>query len=160
RELPGKQDFDTAVQKVARSRVSGTHRLRVQTGSPAVKAGGEDAAVIYHQQVVRSEQGWKIGEAPVGELTRAAPKVKHPGSAAIRQGFLRDQLFGQVKIKIRNQHRLDYIALLPGWSESVIFVPQGSWPAPLQLASVLALEQAVRRPGFSNPVRAEARPPA
>jgi hypothetical protein len=94
----------------------------VQAGAAPIKSCGKDATVVHYQKVVWAEQSGKISKAAISELTRAAEEMQHPRGAAIRQSFLGNQLFGQVKIKVRNKHQLDYIwpgpAAIPIWNSS------------------------------------------
>jgi hypothetical protein len=75
-----------------------------QAGAASIESRGKNPAIVHYQQVVRAEQRGKIGEAAVREITRAAEEMQHARGAAIRQSFLGYQLFGQVKIKVRNKH--------------------------------------------------------
>ncbi len=68
RNLPGQEDFDSAPQKIARSWVLCTERLRFHAASPAIQARGEDARIVEHDQVVRSQQAGKVPELCVAQL--------------------------------------------------------------------------------------------
>ena len=84
----------------------GLTRLRCKSGAASEEACGEDAAVIHNQQVARAKQAGKPSESfglqscPV-ERQRCSMR----GSAAVSQGLLRNQLFREVEIKVRNQHQ-------------------------------------------------------
>jgi L-fuculose-phosphate aldolase len=122
RELAGQQDFHAAAQEIPCCRISGAHGLGAQAGACPEEARGKDAAIVHHQQVVGAKQRGKIGEAPVfkfpiRESSIRAPEMEQARGAAVGQGFLGDQLLGQVKIKVGNQHQLDYIGRHPAPGE-------------------------------------------
>ena len=78
RTLPGQEDFDSAPQKIARSWILRAERLRFHAFSPAIQARGEDARVVEHDQVVRSQQAGKVSELCVVHFFSAAIQMQQP----------------------------------------------------------------------------------
>src|SRR5882724_5249885 len=95
--LTGKHDLHPTMKEIPRGSVSGTDWLRVQSGPASVKAGGKDATAVQYQQVAWAEQGGELNESSVFKPASRAREVQQAGAAAVRQGFLRDQLFWKVK---------------------------------------------------------------
>jgi hypothetical protein len=80
----------------------------MQAGTASVKAGGEDSADVQNQQVAGAEQVGKISKFSVLKAACRAREVQQAGAAAVSKRFLRNQLFREIKVKVRNQHQLDY----------------------------------------------------
>jgi hypothetical protein len=72
----------------------------VQAGSASVKAGGKHAAAVQDQQVAGAKQTGKISKSTVFKIAGRAQEMQQAGAAAIREGFLRDQLSRKVKVKV------------------------------------------------------------
>jgi hypothetical protein len=51
---------------------------------------------------------WELSKLSIFEIAARPREMQQPGAAAVGKGLLRNQLFWEVKIKIRNQHQLDY----------------------------------------------------
>jgi hypothetical protein len=53
------------MKKIARRRIPGAERLRMQASAPSVKACGEDAAAIEHEQIAGMQQTGKINKSSI-----------------------------------------------------------------------------------------------
>jgi hypothetical protein len=96
------------MKKIARSWISGADRLGMQAGAVSVKACGKDAAAVQDQQVARTEQVGKVNEFSIFKVAGETREMQQTRTAAIGKGLLRDQFFWKMKIKVRNQHPVDY----------------------------------------------------
>ena len=95
RNLPGQEDFDSAPQKISRSRILRAERLRLHAASPAIQARGKDARVVEHDQVVRSQQVGKVPELCIAQLFSAAIQMQQPRRRPVGQRFLGNEFVGK-----------------------------------------------------------------
>ena len=68
RKLAGQENFDLAAQKIARGGILRAEGLRLYAAPPAIEAGGKDAGIVKHDQIVGSQQVRKIAELRVAQL--------------------------------------------------------------------------------------------
>src|SRR4029077_231278 len=107
--LPGQQDFDAALQKIARCRVLGTDRLSFRATSPAVEPRRKYAGVVEHEQVVGLQKAGKVAEDEVPGRSGASIQVQHPRGGAVGQRFLGDLPRKKVVLEVGYLHaRPDY----------------------------------------------------
>jgi hypothetical protein len=78
--------------------------LCVYSASSAEEAGGKHTCVVKYNEVVRSEQVWKIAELGVAQVSRAAIQMQKAGRCPVGEWFLGDEVFRKCKIEIGNQH--------------------------------------------------------
>ena len=96
------------MKKIARSWISPADRLGMKAATVSVKTRGKNAAAVEDQQVAGAEKSRKVSEFSVLEPAGKAREMQHTRAAALGKGLLRNQLFREVKIKVRNQHQIDY----------------------------------------------------
>ena len=70
----------------------------------AEEAGREDSGVVYGEAIPGGEEAGEVAEGSIFEGARGAVNDEHAGGGAVREGFLSDELVGQVIIKFRQQH--------------------------------------------------------
>ena len=70
-------------------------------GAVADEASGEDAGVIQHQTVSRTEKFGQVIEVVVAGLTGLFIQSEKPGSIPALQRSLSNQLLGKIEVKIR-----------------------------------------------------------
>jgi hypothetical protein len=71
----------------------------------AVQARREYTSVVDNQDVLRPQKIGELHEPAILPEPRLAIQVKHPRSGPFRQGLLRNQLWRQVIVKVRDEHR-------------------------------------------------------
>ena len=101
---PGEQDFDTATEEVARGRILRAERLGLKTGAASKKASGKYAGIVEYQQITGVKKVGKIAKVAVGERSGGGGETEKAGAGAIGQRLLGDQFFGQIVVKIGNEH--------------------------------------------------------
>ena len=120
------------MEKVARRRISGADRLRLQAGAAAVKAGGKDAAAVEDEQVARANHIGEISELSIFIPAGSAREVQHAGAAAVGKRLLRDQLFREVKVEVRYQHSPELYE-----QAALRYSPPGLAPSPRQMQQTI-----------------------
>ena len=84
-----------------------------------VKARRYDARVVQNQQVAGVEQRRKLGEARVAQCACCAIHRQHAALAALGWRLLRDQLGGEIEVKIGDAqagHARDFLK----WSRALM----------------------------------------
>lgn len=109
-ELPGEQNFDSAVQKIAGCGVVGTERLRLEPAATSVKASGKYASVVEDYQVIGPEELGKLAKMHVAHTPAATIEMEQAGSGAVREWLLSDLVLGQIVMELRDKHTNDYRA--------------------------------------------------
>ncbi len=71
-----------------------------------------NARIVQHQQVARSKMLRELSEDIVLPYARRPVEQKHPRAAALFGRLLSNQLFGQEKVEIRDEH---YLILVRCW---------------------------------------------
>jgi hypothetical protein len=89
-ELPGEQDFDTAAEEIARSRILRAERLGLKAGAASKKASRKYAGVVEYQQITGMKEFGKIANVAVGESASRGGEVEEPRTGAIGQRLLGD----------------------------------------------------------------------
>ena len=79
-------------------------RLIRSPGSSAVQARRNHTRVVQYQHVSRAQQRWEMGEDIIPPSAGPAIHQQHARIAAFLRRLLRNQLLGQIEIKLRNQH--------------------------------------------------------
>jgi hypothetical protein len=68
---------------------------------------GNDAAVVQHQQVPRSQLFGQLVKLRVFPRPAFPVQDEHAAAAAFRRGFLRDKLRRKIEVEVGNQHSSD-----------------------------------------------------
>ena len=79
--------------------------LRGEAGAGGVEACGEDARVVEDEEVAGLEEFWEVSKNMVGEGAGAAAKGEHAAGAADSGWSLRDEVFGEVVVKVGDEHK-------------------------------------------------------
>ena len=70
----------------------------------AVEAGGQDAGIVEDEAVVGCQIGREIAEHAVFPPAGGAIDDEHPRPGAVGEGFLGDQIVGEVVVEVGEAH--------------------------------------------------------
>jgi len=70
----------------------------------AVKAGRQDAGIVEDEAVVGCEVGREVAKGAVFPLAGGAVDYEHPRAGAIGEGFLGDEIAGEVVVEVGEKH--------------------------------------------------------
>jgi len=73
-----------------------------------IKARGENARIVEDQQVPWVKQFRSVAERQITERAGVTIDAQHARACAICEWLLRNQIFGQVIIEVRDEHNLFY----------------------------------------------------
>jgi hypothetical protein len=102
--LAGQQDLDATVEKFAGGGIMWAYRLRLKPGAATIQSCGKHSGVIEDDKVVWAQEFGKVAKLEVPTVAGGAIKVQHARGGAIRQGFLGDQVVGEMEVEVGNQH--------------------------------------------------------
>jgi hypothetical protein len=74
--------------------------LCAQPGACREESRGENAGVVEDEQIARSKQRGQIAEVVVHAGARASIDPEHAAGAANLRRMLRDEVFGQIEMKV------------------------------------------------------------
>ena len=100
RKLLCKQDFNPALQEVARSRVLSTERLGSGPASVPVKPRGEDLGVVENHQITLRQKFGEIAKTAVLNPARFSRKPEHSGCPPVSKWLLGNQFLRKVVIEL------------------------------------------------------------
>jgi hypothetical protein len=70
RDLAGKQDLDSSLEKLPRRRVLRAYRLCPNPTSGTVKSGRKDPCIVEYNQVIRAQEIGKVTKPAILKHTR------------------------------------------------------------------------------------------
>ena len=85
--------------------LAGGFLLASAGGTPCVETGGDDPAVVQDEQIAGIEQRWQVSKLAVFQLSGSAAEEEHTAGATMFWRLLRNELFRQFEIEVRDSKR-------------------------------------------------------
>ena len=102
-KLARQQNFDAAVKEISGRGIVRADRVGTGALAAAIEPRWKYAGVVEDQQVARPQQVREITEHAVG-MAASSLQVEHTGSIAGGEGFLGNEVVGEVEVEVGNQH--------------------------------------------------------
>ncbi len=97
--LACQQNFDPSAEEISCCGVVRAYRLGELSAAVAVEPGREDPCIVYHQQVIRSQQVGEVAETPILPTTTPI-QVQQARSGAVCQRLLRNAIGRQIVLEV------------------------------------------------------------